>query len=338
MLRFLCPLLLLLIFPAATMAQGLDLTAGGVGLGLGDVPRVTGIRLNYRDRHLERVNGLNVTLWYPYHPAGGTVNGVAVGLPLTGARRVHGLTLGLAGASADERLTGIMVGGIGLGSGEDITGLGLAAAVIGSGRDITGLMVGGFGVGSGRNLSGVMAASFGVGAGGNLTGLFAGGFGVGAGGDVQGIVLGGLGVGTGGNLTGIALGGLGVGTGGNLTGIALGGLGVGTGGNLTGIALGGLGVGASRVEGALVAGVAAGAGEMTGLALAPGYFNLGRDGLFRGLAVSAFNHIRGEQRGLTIGLFNYARRLYGLQIGLLNYAGNNPKGLRLLPLVNLHFD
>ncbi len=41
-------------------------------------------------------------------------------------------------------------------------------------------------------------------------------------------------------------------------------------------------------------------------------------------------------RGLQIGLFNFTRRLKGVQIGLLNYAGNNPKFLRLLPVVNVH--
>jgi hypothetical protein len=55
-----------------------------------------------------------------------------------------------------------------------------------------------------------------------------------------------------------------------------------------------------------------------------------------GVAISAFNHIKGEQYGITIGIFNYARELKGFQIGLLNYAANNQKWLRLLPLLNVH--
>jgi hypothetical protein len=47
--------------------------------------------------------------------------------------------------------------------------------------------------------------------------------------------------------------------------------------------------------------------------------------------------VRGRQRGLTIGLFNYATHLSGAQLGLLNYAGNNPRFLRLLPGLNLSF-
>jgi hypothetical protein len=38
--------------------------------------------------------------------------------------------------------------------------------------------------------------------------------------------------------------------------------------------------------------------------------------------------------GLAIGLFNYARRLDGLQLGVLNYAGNKRPGTRLLPIAN----
>lgn len=37
-----------------------------------------------------------------------------------------------------------------------------------------------------------------------------------------------------------------------------------------------------------------------------------------------------------IGLINSARELHGLQIGLVNHAGNNPAGLRWLPLLNFH--
>ncbi len=75
---------------------------------------------------------------------------------------------------------------------------------------------------------------------------------------------------------------------------------------------------------------------MTGLAVAGAYFQITPDGHFRGVAVSAFNHVRGTQRGLTIGLVSYARRLHGLQLGLLNYAGNQPPALRWLPFVNFH--
>jgi hypothetical protein len=75
----------------------------------------------------------------------------------------------------------------------------------------------------------------------------------------------------------------------------------------------------------------------TGLLLAPLYTYGGPGGTLTGLSLSPVNHVRGRQRGLTIGLFNYATHLSGAQLGLLNYAGNNPRFLRLLPGLNLSF-
>jgi hypothetical protein len=122
-----------------------------------------------------------------------------------------------------------------------------------------------------------------------------------------------------------------------LRGIAVGGLGVGSGGLIRGLAIGGLGVGAPRIRGA-VAGPVAGGKDVRGLVVAPAYFEVRPDGHMTGLSVSAFNRIRGEQRGLAIGIVNYAESLHGLQIGLLNWAENNPSGLKILPVANAHFD
>jgi hypothetical protein len=67
---------------ATSSAQGLDLTINHVGLAIGDVPEVTGLRLNYGDRNLRRVDGMNVTVWTPYNDdnMSGVVRGVALGL------------------------------------------------------------------------------------------------------------------------------------------------------------------------------------------------------------------------------------------------------------------
>jgi len=86
-------------------------------------------------------------------------------------------------------------------------------------------------------------------------------------------------------------------------------------------------------------GIGAGGHDVEGGILAPLYFKIesekdGRLGRVKGVSISAFNHIKGEQFGLSIGLLNYAWELHGVQIGVLNYAGNNRKGLRLLPLFN----
>jgi hypothetical protein len=58
------------------------------------------------------------------------------------------------------------------------------------------------------------------------------------------------------------------------------------------------------------------------------------NGQLRGVSIAGYNDVRGRQRGLSIGLYNYARVLHGLQLGLINVARNNPPGLRILPLAN----
>jgi hypothetical protein len=72
--------------------------------------------------------------------------------------------------------------------------------------------------------------------------------------------------------------------------------------------------------------------------IAPAYFHLAEGGKVEGVSISAFNRVLGEQRGLAIGLVNYASRLHGVQIGLVNWADNNPTGLKVLPVANAHFE
>jgi hypothetical protein len=101
----LATLLLSLSAPPA-LAQGLDLTVNHVGLAIGDVPRATGIRLNFRDRNFERVKGIHATIWSPYDEPSGVVRGLALGLPVTGAGRIDGLAVGVLGVGAARRAPG----------------------------------------------------------------------------------------------------------------------------------------------------------------------------------------------------------------------------------------
>lgn len=305
------------VLPSAAGAQSLDLTIKNTGLSIGDSRFVRGVRLNFRDRNLERVEGVNITVWTPYEPVRGVVKGLAIGLPATGARRIEGAGIGV----------------LGVGATQDFTGLGLGGFGVGAGGDVRGIVIGGFGVGSGGNVTGLTIGGFGAGSGGNVQGITIGGFGAGAGGDVTGIQIGGFGVGSGGRVSGITIGGFGAGAGGDITGITIGGFGVGAGGTLRGYAFGGVGVGAPRIRG-IVTASAAGGHDVRGIVIAPVWFKIADDGRVKGLTVSAFNQIKGEQFGLSIGLLNYAWDVHGVQIGVLNYAGNNPKGLRLLPLFN----
>jgi hypothetical protein len=117
-----------------------------------------------------------------------------------------------------------------------------------------------------------------------------------------------------------------------MTGLHVAGIGIGSGGTLKWVSVAGLGIGASSIRGfAAAAGV--GSEDVRGVVVAPIYFKIAQGGEMRGVNMSAYNDVRGLQRGLAIGLFNYARTLDGVQIGILNYARNKHRG-KLLPLVN----
>lgn len=347
--------------------RALNLTIGEVGLSIGDSRRTTGVRLNYRDRQLRRANGLNVTLWRPYESVRSTVNGIAVGLPLTGGNRVRGIGVGAGisaqtalnglflaplglgsggrlrgiavgglGIGAGERVQGLMLGGLGAGAGEDAEGLFVGGLGVGAGGTSNGILVGGLGAGAGEHANGLLVGGLGAGAGGSVTGLLVGGAGAGAGESATGILIGGLGAGAGEDAKGLIVGGIGAGAGETMSGIAVSVVGVGAGARFSGIGIGGVGVGAGeQMKGLAVAGLGVGSPSITGLSIAGGYSRV-EDGRLRGVALSGWNDIRGTQRGLTIGLYNYTRELNGIQMGLINVARNNPAWARVLPGVNLN--
>lgn len=299
---------------------------------IGNYPNVAGLRINFRDRALEQVRGINATIWFPHRPVTGSVRGLSLGLPATGAERVSGLALGIVGVSAERELRGITLAGIGAGSGGKVSGIALGGLGLAAGGTLNGIMAGGLGVGAGGSVRGVMVGGLGAATGGNMHGIVIGGLGAGVARDMVGIAIGGLGAGAAGNMKGIVLGGIGAGAGGNITGLAISGIGSGVGGTFKGIGVSGIAIGATRLQGYFAA-PAVGAMSARGFILAPLLFRIQPDGDFRGLAVSGVNYVRGSQRGLTFGLFNYARALRGVQIGLLNVIATGTSH-RILPLIN----
>jgi hypothetical protein len=298
-LRVILPTLLLAA--PSLPAQVIDLTIHDVGLAIGDKPTMTGLRINFRDAHLERITGANITIWSPRKPVTGSVNGLALGLPLTGANRIQGVAIGVFGLGVDNSITGLAVGGLGLGSGGDLHGI----------------MVGGLGVGTGGSAEGITIGGIGVGTGGRLRGLQVGGIGVGGGQDVSGITIGGIGVGSGATLSGLAIGGIGI----------------GGGGDFKGLTIGGVGVGAPAISGVVLTPIAAGTLNAHALVVSGLYFKIEEAGRFDGGSISSVNNIQGAQHGLTIGLINYARELHGLQLGLLNISDNDGHR-RVIPIVS----
>lgn len=324
----------LFALPRTVASQVIDLTVNNVGIAIGDKPSMTGLRLNFRDRNLREIKGVNVTIWSPYEPATGRVSGLGLGLPATGAKSITGAAVGVLGVGAEETIRGIGVGGIGLGAGGELRGLMVGGIGVGSGGGMTGIGIGGIGVGSGGPMVGLMVGGIGVGSGGSLRGISIGGIGVGSGGSLTGLSIGGIGVGGGGDIRGISIGGVGVGGGGDITGVSIGGVGVGGGGTVRGLAIGGIGVGAPRIEGVALAGFGVGGHDVRAIVLAPAYFRIEKDGSFEGGSLSLYNNVLGRQHGVTIGVFNYAKELAGVQIGLINVSDNGG-ARRVRPIVSV---
>ena len=349
-------LLLSCLVLGAVLAQGLNIPAANWGLSFGNSTRFTGIRFNIIDKDIDKINGINFSVWgnKDSERQTGTVNGISIGLPTVmgtadrnginlgiigvGAKNnIRGINIGLLGAGAGNNAVGINFGALGAGAGNNLMGLNVGGLGVGAGGDMAGINIGGLGAGAGGSVKGISVGVLGVGAGESLVGFNVGGLGVGAGEDMKGINVGGLGVGAGENLWGLNIGGLGVGAGESVTGINLSLLAIGAGEHLKGISIAGIGVGAPMVTG-IQAALASGGVAVRGVTIAPAYFRIeGDEAYMKGLSVSAFNHIMGEQIGVSIGIFNYAWSVRGFQLGILNHIKSNPKGLRWLPLFNTSF-
>lgn len=120
---------------------------------------------------------------------------------------------------------------------------------------------------------------------------------------------------------------------------------------MAGVAFTGIALGAKRaINGLGVGGVAVGSdGDINGLAISSAYIR--SKGIVRGSTITAGfldastyfgTAISGYSRtvkmnGLSLAIFNKTEELNGIQVGLVNIAKNNPKGLRVLPVINFHF-
>ena len=357
--KYLLTPLLIIFFAIDLFAQGFGIPTKKIGLGFGNLPTFTGIRINPIDKNIDRIVGINITAWQPgsFDVQTGSFYGLGLGIPTAmGTKNRYGVSFAVFGVGATETIAGvniaglaaggnnafgINIGGLAAGAGENLYGLNFGGLAAGAGKNAAGVNIGGLGIGAGENVAGLNIGGLGVGAGQSVSGISVGALGVGAGEKVIGITIGGLGVGAGEKLVGLNIGGLGVGAGEKVIGLNFSALAIGSGGVVAGFNLAGLAVGAPEVKGISTA-LIVGGSEVTGLSIAPAYFRIKQiDGegtpTMTGVSVSAFNHIQGVQKGLTIGIFNYAHRVKGVQIGLLNYNRSNPKGLRWLPIFNAGF-
>lgn len=356
--KFLAVLIIIaLVMPQGSYSQGFGIPSKKWGLGFGNTKKFTGIRINSVDKNVESIVGVNITSWIAkdIDEQTGSFYGVGFGLPMAmGTENRYGASVAILGVGAAEDVFGINIGGVAVG-GNNVKGINLGGIAVGAGEDLFGFNIGGLAVGSGHNVSGINLGGLAVGAGNNVSGLNLSVMAVGSGNNVSGITLGGLAAGAGKHMTGLNIGGLALGAGEKLMGINIAGLAmgagekviglnasvlaVGSGDVLGGITLAGVAAGAPNVKGLTVAPVVGGQ-HVSGIILAPAYMRVisgtddEEDATMTGLSISAFNHIQGVQKGITIGIFNYAYKVKGVQFGLLNYNKSNPRGLRLLPVFN----
>jgi len=170
---------------------------------------------------------------------------------------------------------------------------------------------------------------------GDVNGLAIGLIGPGAG-TIKGVAIGLGGVVTKQGLAGVAIGGIGVVGAGDGIGVTVGGLGAVSDGEFVGISIGGLGlVGSGGLTGINIGGLGAvSRGDVTGISLS---IITTQVQCMEGVVTGIYNRVYGRQAGLSVGVFNHATELRGVQIGLINYVEDNPPGLRILPVVNAHF-
>jgi hypothetical protein len=364
MRRVVC-LLLVFLFAAEAWSQGFGIPSKRGGIGFGNLPRFTGIRFNFIDRNVERLYGINVTVWNAKDESQqtGSMSGISIGLPIAmGLENQSGVSVGIFGTGAKKNLSGVNIGGLGVGAGGSVRGLNLGGLGIGAGGDVSGFSVALLGVGSGGKVSGFSFGGLGVGSGGGMSGINIGGLGVGSGGDLTGLNIGGLGVGSGQDVTGINLSVGAVGAGARVRGFNLAGLALGSGEALQGISIAGLAAGSPKVGGLTVAAVVGGL-KVTGITIAPLWLRVGGDkptkkdksdstrfdagtfendqrvgeGELTGFSVSAYHRVLGMQKGMAVGIVNYTQDIRGVQFGLINIVRDNPKGLRVLPFFNTRF-
>ena len=86
----------------------LDLAIKGYGLSLGNSKGINGIRINLVDNNVERINGLNITLWKPRRNPNAVINGASIGLVSTAAKEINGIAIGTG--VAGEKLNGVFFG------------------------------------------------------------------------------------------------------------------------------------------------------------------------------------------------------------------------------------
>lgn len=159
------------------------------GICLGNSLEFNGIRINFADRNVKRINGLNMTFWLkPLKNLDATVNGLSVGV-IQSAGTLNGINAGILGIGVSEYLNGITIGCLLVGGGdmnglslsglygeiEDASGVAVSGLFIAT-NNLNGLELGGLFAHTENNANGVSVSPGVVMCNGQFTGVTAGSF------------------------------------------------------------------------------------------------------------------------------------------------------------------
>ncbi len=160
-----------LLFACMSLVHGqsLNIPSKPAGISFGNSTKFNGLRLNFIDRNIQTINGINFTIWNANEDEelSGTINGLSIGLPMAfGSEDRNGVSLALFGAGAERNLSGIQIGGIAVGAGSNLSGINIGGIAAGGGNNLSGISIGGLAVGAGQDVKGISIAGLVVGAGG----------------------------------------------------------------------------------------------------------------------------------------------------------------------------
>ena len=85
MLRLLSLFLVMFCIVGIAGAGSLDIPVHGYGLSFGNSTEFSGLRFNWRDHDLQRIDGITVSFWAPDKHPTGTIRGLSLGLCGTAA-------------------------------------------------------------------------------------------------------------------------------------------------------------------------------------------------------------------------------------------------------------
>jgi len=284
--------------------SSLDIPVKGYGISLGNSRTFTGLRINFYDYRVQRVTGINITLWAPAEEkSDAIIKGAAIGVFWPQAKQISGLSAGSIAVAAN-----------------DLRGISISLGVIGKGN-CTGIQTAGTGV-TGIKLRGITATSFFILSREKLWGIQTAGLGMIVGNEISGFQMAPVGI-RGVSLSGISITGILLSSSKTMRGIQSSFFLLES-KRISGISIGGLMIGNGAIRTNLIQGIQTAGFSILGDSIrgfSAAGFTVGGTKLIQGIQTAGFsivgNSIRGfSAAGFTVGgTKNRNRRLIkGLQI------------------------